>query len=95
MIYKLPVLGIGAVATKVESTDGLSTTSHDGKRMAFIRYDRVNQTDSLMVANATAVANQIVVTQMAAASRFGHPHKTVWTPDDRAVPDDQFGSGKC
>ena len=96
-IYRLPVLGIGAVATKVESTDGLSTTSHDGKRIAFIRFDRINQTDSLVLANADGSGEQIVATRKW-PQLFGLDilTKPVWTPDDRALllPIDQFGSGK-
>ena len=85
-VYRLPVLGIGAVATRVDTTDGLWTTSHDNKRMAFIRYDRANQTDSLVVANADGSGEQIV------ATRKWPQHlgldiltKPVWTADDRAL----------
>ena len=85
-VYRIPVLGIGAVATRVERSDGLWTTSHDNKRMAFIRYDPANQTDSLIVANADGSGEQIV------ATRKWPQHlgldiltKPVWTPDDKAL----------
>ncbi|HEX7330607.1 MAG TPA: protein kinase [Pyrinomonadaceae bacterium] len=85
-VYRIPVLGIGAVATRVEGSDGLWTTSHDNKRMAFIRYDPANQTDSLIVANADGSGEQIV------ATRKWPEHlgldiltKPVWTPDDKAL----------
>ena len=85
-VYRIPVLGIGAVATRMESPDGLSTTSHDGKRIAFIRYDRINQTDSLMVANADGSGEQIIATRKW-PEQFGLDilTKPVWTPDDRAL----------
>ena len=85
-VYRIPVLGIGAIATRVEGSDGLPTTSHDNKRIAFIRYDRDNQTDSLIVANADGTGEQIV------ATRKWPQHlgldiltKPVWTPDDRSL----------
>ena len=96
-IYRLPVLGIGAIATRMESTDGLPTTSHDNKRIAFIRYDRNNQTDSLMIANADGSGEQIV------ATRKWPQHlgldildTTRLDPGRQSVTfaDDQFGSGK-
>jgi eukaryotic-like serine/threonine-protein kinase len=85
-IYKLPVLGIGAVATRIDTHDGLWTMSHDNKRRAFIRYDPANQTDSLIVANADGSDEQIV------ATRKWPQHlgldiltKPVWTADDKAL----------
>ena len=85
-IYKLPVLGIGAVAIRVENSDGLPITSHDNKRIAFIRYDRNNQTDSLVVANADGSGEQIIATRKW-PQQFGLDILTrpVWTPDNRAL----------
>ena len=85
-IYKLPVLGIGAVATRVEKSDGLPTTSHDGKRIAFIRYDRNNQTDSLVIANADGSGEQIIATRKW-PQQFGLDILTrpVWTTDNKAL----------
>jgi serine/threonine protein kinase len=62
-IFRLPVLGIGAVAIRIDSPDGLTSLSHDNKRLAFIRYDRPNQTDYLMVANADGGGEQVVATR--------------------------------
>lgn len=85
-IYRLPALGIGAVPTRVENTDGLPGTSHDNKRIAFIRYDQPNQADLLVIANADGSAEQI------AASRKWPDHlgldiltRPVWTEDDKAL----------
>src|SRR6185369_11532920 len=57
-IYRLPVLGIGAAATRMELQQGLHSLSHDRKRMALIRFDRQAQTDSLIVANADGSGEQ-------------------------------------
>ena len=85
-IYKLPVLGIGAVATKLEGTDGLLTQSHDNKRIAFIRYDRTNLMDHLVVANADGSNEQIVATrkwpQHLGIDILTRP---VWNADDKAL----------
>ena len=62
-VFRVPVLGIGAVATRVDRTDGLPSLSNDQKRMAFIRYDRANQKDELIVANADGSGEQIVGTR--------------------------------
>ncbi|HET7286212.1 MAG TPA: hypothetical protein VFI71_02040, partial [Pyrinomonadaceae bacterium] len=85
-IYRLPVLGIGGAATRMEFQQGLPSLSHDRKRMAFIRFDRQAQTDSLIVANADGSAEQVIGTRKW-PQRFGwdplaHPQ---WTADDRTL----------
>lgn len=62
-IYRLPVLGIGATATRVDGSSGPASVSHDQKRLAFIRYDRPNQTDQLIVANSDLSGEQIISTR--------------------------------
>ncbi|HEU4931524.1 MAG TPA: protein kinase [Pyrinomonadaceae bacterium] len=62
-IYRLPVLGIGAAAMRVELQEGLPALSHDRKRIAFIRFDRQAQTDLLIVANADGSGEQVVATR--------------------------------
>ena len=85
-IYRLPTLGIGATATKIELQDGLFSISHDRKRMAFIRYDRPNQTDSLVVANADGTGEQILGTRKW-PQHFGWDVLTrpEWTTEDRTL----------
>ncbi|HEX6719866.1 MAG TPA: protein kinase [Pyrinomonadaceae bacterium] len=85
-IYRLPLLGIGAAATKIELQDGLYSMSHDRKRVAFIRYDPPNRTDSLVVANADGSGEQILGTRKW-PQRFGWDVLTrpVWTADDRTL----------
>jgi serine/threonine protein kinase/Tol biopolymer transport system component len=85
-IYRLPVLGIGVAAMKIELQEGLPALSHDRKRLAFIRYDRQKQTDSLIVANADGSGEQVLGTRKW-PQRYGwdplsHPQ---WTADDRTL----------
>src|SRR5690242_9583647 len=85
-IYRLPVLGIGAAPMRFELQQGPPALSHDRKRMAFIRFDRQAQTDSLTVANADGSGEQIVGTrkwpQRFAWDALSHPE---WTADDRRL----------
>ena len=85
-IFRLPILGIGATATRIDLQDGLFATSHDRKQMAFVRYDPPNQTDSLVVANADGTGEQILGTRKW-PQHFGWDVLTrpEWTADDRTV----------
>ena len=85
-IYRLPVLGIGTAAIKVELQQGLPAISHDGKRIAFIRFDRQAETDSLIVANADGSGEQIVDTRKW-PQRFGWDplSRPEWGADDRML----------
>jgi len=85
-VFRLPVLGIGAAAMKIELHAGLPSLSHDRKRMAFIRFDRQAQTDSLIVANADGSGEQVIGTrkwpQHYASDPLSRPE---WTADDRML----------
>jgi len=85
-VYRLPVLGIGAVATRMDTFNGLPFLSHDKKRLAFLRYDRANQRDHLVVANADGSGEQIVVTrtwpQRLALDMLT---KVRWSTDDKSL----------
>jgi serine/threonine protein kinase/Tol biopolymer transport system component len=85
-IYRLPILGIGAAATRIELQDGLPSMSHDRKRVAFIRYDRSKQTDFLVVANADGTGEQIIGTRKWPL-RFGWDvlSRPEWTADDKKL----------
>jgi eukaryotic-like serine/threonine-protein kinase len=85
-IYRLPILGIGATATRIELQDGLYSISHDHTRVAFIRYDQPNQTDSLVVTKADGSGEQVIGTRKW-PQRFGFDVLTrpEWTPDDRTL----------
>lgn len=62
-IYRLPVLGSDADAMRIELQAGLPALSHDRKHIAFIRFDRQTQTDSLIIANADGSGEQVVGTR--------------------------------
>ncbi len=85
-IYRLPVLGIGSAAMRLELQQGLPALSHDRKRMAFIRFDREAQTDSLIVANADGSGEQVIGTRKW-PQRFGWDplSRPEWTADDRTL----------
>lgn len=85
-IYRLPVLGIGAAAMKVELQEGLPALSHDRKRMAFIRFNREAQTDSLILANADGSGEQVIGTRKW-PQRYGWDplSRPEWTADDRTL----------
>jgi serine/threonine protein kinase/Tol biopolymer transport system component len=82
-IYRLPVLGIGAAAMRIELQAGLPSLSHDRKRMAFIRFDRQNQSDLLIVADPDGSNEQVVGTRRW-PQRFGWDplSRPEWTADD-------------
>jgi eukaryotic-like serine/threonine-protein kinase len=85
-IFKLPVLGIGATATRIDTPDGPASISNDRKRMAYIRYDRSNQTDLLVVANADASGEQIVASRKwPLRLGFDILSKPEWTSGDRSL----------
>jgi serine/threonine protein kinase/Tol biopolymer transport system component len=85
-IYRLPVLGIGAAASRVDKPDGPTALSHDRSRIAFLRYDRPNQTDYLMIANADGRGEQIVASRKWPA-RLGWDvlSQPEWTADDKSL----------
>ena len=85
-IYRLPVLGIGAAATRMELQQGLPALSHDRKRIAFIRFDRTAQTDSLIVANADGSGEQVLGTRKW-PQRYGWDplSRPEWAADDRML----------
>jgi serine/threonine protein kinase/Tol biopolymer transport system component len=85
-IYRLPVLGIGAVPMKIELHQGLPSLSHDRKRLAFIRFEREAQMDSLIVANADGSNEQIIDTRKW-PQRFGWDplSRPEWSGDGRTL----------
>src|SRR5262249_20149289 len=85
-IYRLPVLGIGVAPMKIELQAGPPALSHDRKRLAFIRFDREAQTDSLVVANADGSGEQVIGTrrwpQRYAWDALSRPE---WTADNQTL----------
>jgi len=85
-IYRLPVLGSGASAMRVELQEALPSISRDRKRIAFIRFDHEAQTDSLIVANADGSGEQVIGTRKW-PQRFGWDvlWRPEWSADDQTL----------
>jgi serine/threonine protein kinase/Tol biopolymer transport system component len=83
-IFKVPVLGTGAPPARVNPEEGPSSLSHDGKRIAFLRHSRSQQTDSLIVAKPDGSEEQILATRKW-PNRFAWDWSTTpaWTSDDQ------------
>jgi serine/threonine protein kinase/Tol biopolymer transport system component len=85
-IFRVPVLGTGAPPVKVNPDEGPSSMSHDGKRLAFLRHSRADQSDTLVVANADGSNEQPIATRKW-PERFVWDWSTspAWTNDDQSL----------
>jgi len=85
-VFRLPVLGIGAAAMKIELPESLPALSHDRTRLAFIRFNREAQTDSLIVANADGSGEQVIGTRKW-PQRYGWDplSRPEWTADNQTL----------
>lgn len=85
-IYKVPTLGMGASAVKVNPEEGPTALSHDGKRIAFLRHSRANESDYLIVAKADGSDEQIMSTRKW-PNRFAYDWSTTpaWTDKDENI----------
>ncbi len=85
-VYRVPVLGSGAATVKVKPLDGPSQLSHDGKRVAFVRHNHLDQVDQIMVANSDGSNQQVVATRKW-PERFAWDWSTTpaWTHDDQSL----------
>ena len=85
-IYRVPVLGIGAAPTKIDTPDGPTAMSHDKSRVAFIRYDRPNQTDYLVVADAGGGGERIMASRKwPSRLSWDFMSQPEWAADDRSL----------
>jgi len=85
-VFRLPVLGIGAAAMKIEAHEALPSLSHDRKRIAFIRFDRPAQTDSLILANADGSGEQLIGTRKWPQHYGWDPlSRPAWSADDQML----------
>jgi len=83
-IFKVPVLGTGAPALRVNPEEGPSSLSHDGKRIAFLRHSRATQTDALVVAKPDNSEEQTLVTRKWPDRLSGEwASAPAWTNDDQ------------
>jgi serine/threonine protein kinase/Tol biopolymer transport system component len=85
-IFRVPTLGAGAPPVKVNPEEGPSSRSHDGKRIAFLRHSRANQSDTLIVARADGSDEQTLVTRKW-PDRFAWDWASApaWTNDDQKL----------
>lgn len=85
-IYKVPTLGAGAATVKVNREEGPAGLSNDGKRIAFVRYDRTQQADYLKVAQADGTGEQIVASRKWPDKlSYDFAATPVWTRDDQSL----------
>jgi eukaryotic-like serine/threonine-protein kinase len=83
-IYRVPVLGQGATPVKIDPSEGPTALSHDRKRIAFLRYDREKQTDSLKIANPDGSNEQeLAVRKWPERFSFDLITTPVWSADDQ------------
>lgn len=85
-LYKVPVLGMGAAPMRADLYNGPESLSHDGKKIAFFRYDQQQQRDLLMVAN-TDGSNEQTLTTRKWPERFGWnwDARPAWSADDQTL----------
>jgi Tol biopolymer transport system component len=85
-VFRVPTLGTGATAVKVSLEDGPASLSHDGKRIAYLRFDPDQKADLLKIANADGTNQRIVATRRW-PSRFSYDYVTrpTWTSDDQGL----------
>jgi eukaryotic-like serine/threonine-protein kinase len=83
-IYKVPTLGTGASAVKVNPEEGPTALSHDGKRIAFLRHSRAIEADALVIANADG-SNEETLAARKWPDRFAWDWSTMpaWTEGDQ------------
>jgi eukaryotic-like serine/threonine-protein kinase len=85
-LYKVPVLAMGAAPMRIDFYNGPEALSHDGKKIAFFRYDEANHEDRLIVANADHSTEQVMATRKWPA-RFGWnwDARPGWSSDDQSL----------
>ena len=85
-LYKVPVLGLGAAPMRIDLYNGPQSLSHDGKRIAFFRYDQQQQQDVLIVAHPDGSDEQVFATRKW-PERFGWnwDARPAWSTDDQKL----------
>ena len=85
-LYKVPVLGMGAAAMRINLYTGPQAVSHDGKEIAFFQYDDQKQEDRLIVANADG-SSEHVVAKRKWPERFGWnwDARPAWSTDNEKL----------
>jgi serine/threonine protein kinase/Tol biopolymer transport system component len=62
-LYRIPVLATGAPPTRLDLYTGPPSLSHDGKKVAFVRFDIAGSADILMMADADGSNEQVLATR--------------------------------
>lgn len=85
-LYRVPVLAMGATATRMSFYTGPQSASHDGKKIAFLRYDLTAEADVLIMANTDGSNEQIMATRKW-PDRFGWSWNAApaWSADDQKL----------
>ena len=85
-LYKVPILAMGAAAMRVDLYNGPESLSHEGKKIAFFRYDLQQQEDLLIVANTDGTNEEVFATRKW-PERFGWTWdaRPAWSADDQTL----------
>ena len=85
-LYKVPILAMGAAAMRVDLYNGPESLSHEGKKIAFFRYDLQQQQDLLIVANTDGTNEHVFATRKW-PERFGWTWdaRPAWSAEDQTL----------
>jgi serine/threonine protein kinase/WD40 repeat protein len=85
-LYRVPVLATGTQPTRMDLYTGPPSLSHDGKKLAFVRYDIAGKADVLMMADADGSNEQVLATRKW-PERFSWNWnaRPAWSKDDDRV----------
>jgi len=82
-LYRIPVLSSGATPVRMNLYTGPQVTSHDGKKVAFYRYDEAAHADVLVVANTDGNNEQTIATaNWPEKFGFNWDATPAWSADD-------------
>ena len=85
-LYKMPILATGTSAVRISIYVGPPSPSHDGKKIAFFRYDEERGEDRLAVANVDGSDEQVVAIRKW-PERLGGTWEArpIWSADDQVL----------
>jgi len=82
-LYRIPVLSSGATPVRMNLYTGPLATSHDGKKVAFYRYDEAAHADVLVLANTDGNNEQTIATaNWPEKFGFSWDATPAWSADD-------------
>ena len=92
MLYRMPVLG-GPSTKIIEGVEGSITLSPDGGRIAFVRGDWREGSDTLMVCNADGTGERRLATR--GTGEIFLPEGPAWSPDREVIVCVGYQEGSC